>query len=545
MVSFFINKMPVVVAEIDIPMRDGINLKATLLIKDDSEPHYVLLQRTPYARETSIYFINALELAYNGWAVVIQSVRGREGSEGEFSPFIQETSDGLDTINWISKQLWCNGKIAMSGASYVGFTQWCCAYSRTKALGAINPQITASNILDEWFYENGAFRNSFAQSWATGFAHTNTYSTRQANKAIKYAKALEKIYSYPKEHSPVRKIFPPFSDWANKENRLFWDKIPKLTKLNIPQINTIHLTGWYDIFCEGALKDFSFINNDTDNNKTHRMIIGPWCHNTLLNNKVGEINFGYEADGFTSKIMNEIHHWLLNSLKGLPVKGGAKVFIMGENKWEEYISWPPTITNIKKLYLNRDRVNNIDHIQTLTEEYPTSLCISHLETYNSLLPVHKGGRILDPTSHAGPYNHFGVLGKTTAETIFISKVLEKLLKVVGELELKIYLYPIKSTIDLSVTVLDVHPDGSVFNVLNSTHRIEPVKENKQEYLLTLGNIAYLFRVGHKIALRITTSNHPHLDKLDYKLSGIENVSLMFGEKYDSHLKLPCQTMSAN
>ena len=94
----------IIVKAIDIPMRDGTLLRADLFIKDDNSPHFTLLQRTPYSRECSISLINALDLARQDWAVVIQNVRGRLDSAGEFSPFLQELTDGLDTLNWISGQ---------------------------------------------------------------------------------------------------------------------------------------------------------------------------------------------------------------------------------------------------------------------------------------------------------------------------------------------------------------------------------------------------------------------------------------------------------
>jgi len=156
-----------VVDKLYIPMRDNLPLVADFLIKSDGIPHPVLLLRTPYMRQDTLSRIDAINLARLGWAVVVQNVRGRVESEGDFLPFIQEINDGKDTIEWIKKQSWCNGKIAMSGTSYVGYVQWCCAYQDIPGLGAISPQITASNIYKHWFFENGAFRHAFVQSLPT------------------------------------------------------------------------------------------------------------------------------------------------------------------------------------------------------------------------------------------------------------------------------------------------------------------------------------------------------------------------------------------
>ena len=101
-----------------------------------------LLQRTPYNKGTPHsrgYSLDVVRAAMVGYAVVIQDVRGRYTSDGEFYPFVDEMSDGYDSVEWVAGQPWCNGRVGMFGSSYVGATQWLAAKSKPPSLQAIAP----------------------------------------------------------------------------------------------------------------------------------------------------------------------------------------------------------------------------------------------------------------------------------------------------------------------------------------------------------------------------------------------------------------------
>ena len=109
-----------------IPMRDGCILRADLWLPETPGP--VLLQRTPYRREDphGAQYISALEFQSalrRGYAIVVQDTRGRYASDGDFTPFAHEARDGADTIAWLRDQPFCDGRVGMFGASYVGATQ--------------------------------------------------------------------------------------------------------------------------------------------------------------------------------------------------------------------------------------------------------------------------------------------------------------------------------------------------------------------------------------------------------------------------------------
>ena len=111
-----------------VPMRDGVHLSTIVYLpKNCSTPVPAVLVRTPYGKEDGceIYY----RYVQRGYAVVVQDVRGRNASEGEWLPNYHEVEDGDDTLNWIAAQPWCSGRIGMVGGSYLGYVQWAAAAS--------------------------------------------------------------------------------------------------------------------------------------------------------------------------------------------------------------------------------------------------------------------------------------------------------------------------------------------------------------------------------------------------------------------------------
>ena len=112
--------------DVKVPMRDGVALSADLYLPRGAGPCPAVLLRTPYSNNTDALIEQGRRLAANGYVCVLQDCRGRWDSDGEFYPF-REAADGYDTQQWVGRQEWCNGKIGMAGASYLGLVQWASA----------------------------------------------------------------------------------------------------------------------------------------------------------------------------------------------------------------------------------------------------------------------------------------------------------------------------------------------------------------------------------------------------------------------------------
>src|SRR5207245_2588537 len=137
-----------------VRMGDGVHLAADVFLPGSSGRWPTVLVRTPYSRKSPAsqsyrYF------ARRGYAVVIEDVRGRFASQGKFGNIAQEGPDGYDTINWISEQPWSNGRVAMTGASYLGVVQWWAALAGNPHLAAISPMCSGDDEYADRYYSTG------------------------------------------------------------------------------------------------------------------------------------------------------------------------------------------------------------------------------------------------------------------------------------------------------------------------------------------------------------------------------------------------------
>ena len=161
---------PNITVEHGVPMktRDGVTLRADIYHPAGDGKYPTLLQRTPYDKNNTADF--GRTAAARGYLVVVQDVRGRYTSEGEWYPFKHETDDGYDTIEWAAALPNSNGKVGMFGGSYVGATQMLAAIGHPPHLAGICPIVTASNYHENWTYQGGAFEQWFNESWTAGLA---------------------------------------------------------------------------------------------------------------------------------------------------------------------------------------------------------------------------------------------------------------------------------------------------------------------------------------------------------------------------------------
>ena len=172
---------PDVVVEHNIAMktRDGVTLRADIYRPAGTGSLPVLLQRTPYNKTGLSEFAHSAAL--RGYLVVVQDVRGRYASDGDWYPFKFEKNDGYDTIEWAASLPRANGKVGMFGGSYVGATQMLAAIGHPPHLAGICPIVTASNYHENWTYQGGAFEQWFNESWTLGRpGHSRSRRSRAA-----------------------------------------------------------------------------------------------------------------------------------------------------------------------------------------------------------------------------------------------------------------------------------------------------------------------------------------------------------------------------
>src|SRR5437868_8363519 len=227
-----------------VKMRDGVVLRADIYRPKSEGKFPLLLQRTPYNKDGEVEF--GLKAAARGYVTMIQDVRGRFSSEGEWYTFKHESADGYDTVEWAAALPYSNGKVGMLGASYVGAPQMLAAMAQPPHLAGIFPVVTASNYHDGWTYQGGAFEQWFSESWTSGLAQNTLQRRVEKNtNAFLWAGKLP-LSSYPVFEVPgtapeadlTRSLAPYFLDWLAHPNYdeywKRWSLEEHYSEINVP-----------------------------------------------------------------------------------------------------------------------------------------------------------------------------------------------------------------------------------------------------------------------------------------------------------------------
>src|SRR5690242_10473038 len=243
-------------------MRDGTVLRADIYRPKTEGKFPVLLERTPYDKQGSRDF--AVKAAARGYVVVVQDVRGRYSSEGEWYPFKNESNDGYDTVEWAAALPYSSGKVGMFGGSYVGATQMLTAIAHPPHLAGIFPVVTASNYHDGWTYQGGAFEQWFNESWTSGLALDTYRRQMDASVNARQYDTVLPLNSYPLFNasllSPLMSLThlaTYFTDWlSHPDYDSYWKRWSIEEHYPDIQVPAYVVAAWYDIFQGGSLRNY-------------------------------------------------------------------------------------------------------------------------------------------------------------------------------------------------------------------------------------------------------------------------------------------------
>ncbi|MBK8022563.1 MAG: CocE/NonD family hydrolase [Chloroflexi bacterium] len=269
-----------------IPMRDGVRLIADRYVPETPPPFPVILIRTPYGRGMPngafglITEFCARRFAEQGYAVVVQDVRGRFDSGSAFEPFRFEREDGWDTLTWLSDRDWC-GPIGMWGSSYLGIVQW--AAADHPAVRALMPMITASDVYAVAFHD-GLLNLDLGARWIAILNLQEQYKRRPLLSTAALATGVERSARRAFRHLPLYEAdaeLPKgtvryFRSWMNEHlngedlRRYFPTAAPGSVTAPVLLVG-----GWYDFFLRGLLNDYAALQAA---GHSPRMVIGNWVH---------------------------------------------------------------------------------------------------------------------------------------------------------------------------------------------------------------------------------------------------------------------------
>ncbi|MCZ6634750.1 MAG: CocE/NonD family hydrolase [bacterium] len=514
---------------VDVPMRDGVLLRANVFRPDGPGQYPGLLLRTPYGKPAGGYD----RFVRSGYVVVTQDSRGRYASEGDYVPFTVENTgdaeDGYDSVEWLAQQPYCNGKVGTLGASYNAWMQWELARLRPPSLVAMCAY-TIPLELTEVDYPGGFRPGRRIRWWMTTIApdlrkrhglrppHTKEEANQIWND-IEHGRWLGFM-----PWLDVCKYLPPglseyAEDWLKHPNRRPWkfDQIHK--EVEVPNLD---FSGWYD-HCNGTMAHLGLMqkNGRTKQARTGcKLILGPWNHGGLGSRKIGDIDFGPQAQLDLQLIMIRwFDHWLKNIDNSIDQDPPVRYFVMGSEKWKSADTWPPEHLQEQTFYFHsQGDADQLEGSGTLSQTAPEG---DATDTYtydpNDPMPT-----LWTPNLYTVPSNRRQTEYRTDV-LYYRTEPLDEAVEIAGYPEVKLYASSSALDTDFFARLVDEHPDGGpaielCYGLVRARHRHSLDSEDLltpgevTAFHIRLGATVCCFQKGHRIRLEITSSDFPNHDR---------------------------------
>lgn len=496
--------------DVSMTTSDNVKLVANIYHPESEDKTPTILVRIPF---TSTFKNNlGADVIGNFWAtrgytVVIQGTRGRYKSGGSFYPLRHERDDGVETLAWLARQPWFNGKLGMWGGSAFGYTQWVLADQKNPGPDALMIQIASSDF-HGMFYPGGAFSLESALFWAA-----RSYGEEDRNPNFN---DLELGFNgFPLVEADDRAVcdIQFFDDWVLHEKRdAYWMEIDGNERASQLQAPVLLMAGWYDPFLPTQLHDFEVIRQHADSkiSKSSRLIVGPWTHADSVRFPDGSTDGDYRPASLAPSI-----DWFDRNLMGKnedTTVAPVKLFVMGENKWRDEKEWPLARTQYTSYYLHSaGNANTAIGDGQLNVTKPTlSESPDHFQ-YDPRHPVPtRGGAMLGP--RAGMALQNGIEARSDV-LVYSSDVLKQATEITGLIKLILHISTDVPQTDFTAKLVDVYPDGRAYNISNGIlRRAFSTEEQPVEIEIELWPTSTLIGIGHRIRLEISSSDFPRYDR---------------------------------
>lgn len=516
---------------VQVKMRDGVILRADIFRPKAGGKFPVLLERTPYNKQGDDFGWRG---AAHGYVVIIQDVRGRYSSEGEWYPFKNESSDGYDTVEWAAALPYSNGKVGMFGGSYVGATQMLAAIARPPHLAGICPEVTASNYHDGWTYQAGAFEQWFNESWTSGLAQ-DTFnrkvqrSTNAMNGIWKLPLSAYPLFVPPaSEFDSTAVLAPYFLDWlAHPSYDDYWKRWSIEEHFSDIQVASLHIAAWYDIFLGGSLRNYLGMKahaGTEDAKRGQRLVVAIGGH-AGSGRKIGEVDFGDAADVNIDDLILAWYEYLFKGVQNeFANNKPVKLFVMGTNEWRSEDDWPVARAVATRYYLHSSGKAN-----SLRGDGTLSTIAQHSESpdqyvYDPANPAPTvGGPLCCDWEHLapGPRDQRPVEDRNDV-LVYSTEPLTKDLEITGPVSLELFIKSSVVDTDFTGKLVDVWPNGFAQNLTEGIIRARYRDSQEKSELMNPWQIYTLkmdlwatsnvFRKGHRLRLEVSSSNFPRFDR---------------------------------
>jgi len=479
--------------------RDGARLDADIYRPDSEKAFPVLLMRQPYGRRlaSTVAYAHPRWYAARGYVVVIQDVRGRGSSSGDFEPFANELEDGWDTLDWLSDLPGTTGEVGMYGFSYQGVTQFLAAASGHTALKAIAPAMAGFDIRRDMAWEGGVFCVQRNVSWA---AQLTAETARKAGDEARY-RDLHALGHGPSqtdllcpgnEQLRERLAGSHFSDWLDtpKDGPFWRDRSPHALMQGI-EVPAFYIGGWSDGFLSGTLRAFA-----AHGEAPCRLVIGPWAH-LPWQRHVGEWDMG--AAAHPSALDQWQLQWFDAHLKGhdngILDQAPVQLYDITTKQWRGLPHWPGA--QGERLYLHGEPREQAGRLQS--EPGSGQVVLVH----DPWRPAPDLGSHASPT--AGPRAR-EVIDQRPDVLSFDSAPFERDSLLAGDVHAWLEADSDVSSFDLHVYLSLVEPSGMCHNIASGVQRI--ASDEQPPYQISLRGICVTVAAQHVLRLSCAAAAFP-------------------------------------
>jgi uncharacterized protein len=474
----------VIERDLPVPMPDGVVLLANRWApKAGGDGLPVALLRSPYGRGTMIATGMARPLAERGFQVVIQSVRGTFGSGGQFEPMRNERADGLATIEWITKQPWFGGSIVLTGPSYLGFAQWALGAELPPAVKAMIPNNTESAFTLEFLRPDGlSLETPFGWGVLIDGQERRGALLRALTVERKVARALRTLPLGEADTAAVGHRIDYVQDvLAHDRDDPYWAPLDRRDAVAQVTIPVSSVGGWYDIFLPGQLRDFQVLQSL---GRRPRLTVGPWTHLSMDGAPVREvIEFGLaHARG-----------------EEPPPRSPVRLYVMGEDAWRDFESWPPAGYAPARYYLEAGGA--------LTDAGPVDADSGpDRYRYDPADPTPAAGGVRMNRGDSGRVDNTALEARPDVLT-YTTAPLTADTEVIGEVGAEIWFSSSLPSADVFVRLCDVDTSGRSWNVCDGLTRLTGANEPTMA-VVALWPTAYRFKRGHRIRVQVSSGAFP-------------------------------------
>jgi uncharacterized protein len=507
-------------------MSDGIHLVSDHYHPPETGSHATLLMRQPYGRDiaSTVTYAHPAWFASHGYNVVVQDVRGRGDSEGEFYPFRYEGRDGAETIAWLRTLPESSGRIGMYGFSYQGMTQLLAAAQQPEGLQCIAPGMTAHDLYRGWFYCNGALRLTSALGWGLQMlkADARRLKLREASDRLEqtWANLGAQASVLPfREHPTLHGEGVPqyVLDWFDHtEPGEYWSALDVSRSLDRIRVPALHVSGWYDTYLSGSIEGFLALRKFAGTavaRENQYLVAGPWIH-IPWGDRAGAADLGVEALLDTDALLLRwFNHWLKDSGE-FAKEPRIRHFVVGENQWREAADFPAEATH--NLYLHSaGRANSRKGDGRLSEAKPAENEAADIFVYDPEVPVPApGGAAAAP----GQFDQ-SVLELGNTVLVYTGEPLPSPMRILGIPRVKLHCSSSAGHTDFTAKLVRMRPNGAAeficIGVARSSYLFREGKyaaDKIHVWEFALEPTSCVFATGDCIRLEIASSAFPLFDR---------------------------------